>query len=206
MQKKSLTTRDISVYCDVTQRTVVQWINEGKIKAYRTPGNHIRIKREDFFDFLNRFKMPVPDEFKEGLGKDRNKGKRVLIVDDDREMVNSIKRVLIKEHFDIEVAYDGFSAGLRLNDFNPEIVLLDIKMPGFDGYQVCANIRQNPKNQDMKILIISGMIDDDGIRKARELGADDVLQKPFDNKQLVAKIKDLFGWIRREDDKEDTHQ
>ena len=193
--QKSLTTRDIAEYCAVTQRTVVQWINEEKLIAYRTPGNHSRVREEDFLTFLNRFNMPIPDELKQAGPEERKK--KILIVDDDEEMVSAIKRILIKEPFDIEVAYDGFTAGFRFNDFRPDLVILDVKMPGFDGYQVCENIRQNPVNEDIKILIVSGFINDEGIQKVKGLGADDVLQKPFENDELLVRIKHLFQWTRR---------
>lgn len=193
--KRTLTASDIAQYCDVTSRTVAQWINDGKIKAYRTPGNHSRVTPEDFVEFLKEYNIPIPAEFQEKAGK-----KRVLIVDDDKEMVNSIKRILQRENFDFEIAYDGFSAGLRLNDFQPQLILLDVKMPGLDGYQVCSQIRKDQKNKDVKILIISGMIGRDDVKKLRELGADDVLLKPFDNQELLTTIKHLLSLNRRAED------
>lgn len=200
MTTNVITTRSIAGYCNVTQRTAIQWINEGKIRAHRTPGNHIRIYREDFLDFLKRFEMPVPEELKRDLEKRNHIGRSILIVDDDKEMVSAIRRVLLKENFRVEVAYDGFTAGLRFNDFNPDMVLLDIKMPGFDGYEVCENIRRNPKNNDAKIVVISGMIDEEGIKRIKKSGADDVFVKPFDNRELLARVKKLLGWARRKSD------
>lgn len=195
--KTVITTRSIAGYCNVTQRTAIQWINEGKIRAHRTPGNHIRIYKDDFLDFLKRFEMPVPDELKNDA---RGRGRNILVVDDDVEMVNAIRRVLVKEHFIVEVAYDGFTAGLRFNDFNPDMVLLDIKMPGFNGYEVCENIRRNPKHNATKIVVISGMIDEEGIRKVKSSGADEVFVKPFDNTELISCVRRLLGWTRRETD------
>ena len=107
MNKKALTTYAIADHCQVTPRTVIQWINEGKLKAYRTPGNHSRVQMEDFLNFLKKYNMPLPVEVIPKTNK-----KRVLIVDDDKSMVDVIHRILKREKiYDLEVAYDGFEAG-----------------------------------------------------------------------------------------------
>ena len=112
MSEKIFTTHDIAQYCYVTGRTVVQWINEGKLKAFRTPGNHSRIKAEEFLDFLHRYQMPVPSDL---MGNNGTGRKRILIVDDDRGMVDTIQRFLKREKiYDLEVAFDGFEAGAQI--------------------------------------------------------------------------------------------
>ena len=63
MREKSLTTKDIAEYCQVTQRTAVQWINQGKLKSFRTPGKHIRVDRKDFLEFLEKYKIPISKGF-----------------------------------------------------------------------------------------------------------------------------------------------
>ena len=188
MNKKALTTYDIADHCQVTPRTVIQWINEGKLKAYRTPGNHSRVQIEDFWDFLKKYNMPFPEDV-----MFKPKKKRVLIVDDDKSMVDAIHRVLKKEKiYDLEVAYDGFEAGEKFFVFKPDMVILDIKMPGLDGYQLCSRIRGNQKNKNVRILLISGIIDKKETIRVKESGADDYLAKPFSNKNLKVKIEELL--------------
>ena len=92
MKKKALTTYDIAKYCDVSPRTAIQWISEGKIKAYRTPGNHCRVKIEDFIPFLKEYNIPIPKEFE--MMRIADEEKRILIVDDDKNMALMIERIL----------------------------------------------------------------------------------------------------------------
>ena len=94
MNKRALTTYDIAEYCQVTPRTAIQWINENKLKAYRTPGNHSRVAIEEFLSFLVKYNMPVPPELRFQVSDHARK--RILIVDDDPGMVASIQRFLNK--------------------------------------------------------------------------------------------------------------
>ncbi len=200
MQGRSLTTKNIAECCQVTQRTAVQWINEGKLKAFRTLGKHIRIDREDFIEFLIKYQIPVPKELVaplEGKGK-----KKILIVDDEEGMVDAIKRGLSKEKiFDLEVAYDGFEAGTKFSEYKPDLVILDLCMPGINGYELCTKIRNEIKNKDVKILAISGVANQKEIERIMSLGANDYLLKPFNNKELKIKIAGLFDWNRRVKDR-----
>ncbi len=187
MIKKTLTTYGIADHCQVTPRTVIQWIIEGKLKAYRTPGNHSRVSVEDFVDFLTKYNMPVPDE----IASQNSRGKkRILIVDDDQGMVSSIERFLIREKiYDLEVAYDGFEAGQKFSAFKPDLIILDIKMPGVNGYKLCANVRSNPANKNVKIILMSGMADKYELERIEKLGADAYLAKPFKIQALKEKIQ-----------------
>jgi len=188
MVKKIYTAKEIAQYCDVAPRTVSQWIREGKIKAYQTPGNHNRIKKEDFVCFLNQYHIPIPDDLNENDTK-----KRILIVDDDEAMVNSIQRMLVREKiYDIEVAYDGFIAGQKFITHKPDLVILDLRMPKVDGYKLCSAIRGDAKNKSVKILIISGVVEIEGKEKIMKLGANDYVSKPFDNNDLKKKIEKLL--------------
>jgi len=188
MIRKALTAGEIAQYCSVATRTVREWINEGKIDAFLTPGNHSRVKRENFLKFLEEYNIPIPDELKKDDGK-----KRILIVDDDEAMVSSIKRLLsIQKKYEIDVAYDGFVAGQKFISNKPDLIILDIRMPRVDGYQLCTAIRGDPQNNNIKILVVSGVVDVEGSKKIINLGANDFLSKPFDNKELKLKIERLL--------------
>jgi len=198
MNKTALTTYEIADHCQVTPRTVIQWINDGKLKAYRTPGNHSRVQKEDFLGFLKKYHMPLPVEVVSNTNE-----KRVLIVDDDKSMVDAIHRILKREKiYDLEIAYDGFEAGEKFTAFKPDLIILDIRMPGLDGYQLCSRIRGNQKNKDVKILLISGAVDQKDNGRILESGANDYLAKPFEMKELKDKLQKLFGWNRRTGDRD----
>ena len=189
MEQTAYTTGEVARHCQVTERAVLKWISAGKLRAFRTPGKHSRVKREDFLDFLRRFDMPLP--FNE---QGRISRKKILIVDDDRGMVCSIERTLLLENvYEIETAFDGFSAGRKFLEFRPDFIILDIWMPGLNGYEVCAQIRKEPSAKSVKILAISGTDNPKEIEKIISQGADDYMVKPFGNKDLTDRIKKLLG-------------
>lgn len=194
MGRKPLTTGEIAEYCHVTHRAVLKWIVAGKLTAYRTPGKHSRIQVKDFLDFLLRYNMPVPSELQSNRVASGGGRKKILIVDDDKGIINAMKRILMADNqFDIETADDGFDAGRKFSDFKPDLIILDIKIPGLDGYQVCSYIRKDLANKDVKILAISGILDEEGVKRIVKLGADDYLPKPFDNETLKTKIEKLLN-------------
>ncbi|MBR6365803.1 MAG: response regulator transcription factor [Lachnospiraceae bacterium] len=111
---------------------------------------------------------------------------RVLIVDDDENIAELISLYLIKECFETKIVHDGQDALDAFHDFTPQIILLDLMLPGMDGYQVCREIR---KTSQTPIIMLSakGEVFDKVL--GLELGADDYMIKPFDSKELVARVK-----------------
>ncbi len=189
-EQRPLTTGEVARYCHVTHRAVLKWVATGKLKAYRTPGKHSRVNMDDFLGFLKEYSMPVP----KALFKEDSAERRILIVDDDRGIVHAMQRMLMMESkFRLEAAYDGFEAGKIFADFKPHCIILDINMPGANGYELCASIRKDPKNKAIKILVITGSQDMQEIKKIMDLGADDYLQKPFSNQSLGEKLRKLIG-------------
>lgn len=190
MNKKFLTTNEIAKYCLVTPRTANQWINEGKIKVQRTVGNHSRIDVEDFLNFLKKYNIPIPAEL--AGRKEQDDTKRILIVDDDRGMVDALQRVLLHEKYALETAFDGFEAGRKFAEFRPQLILLDIRMPGLNGFEVCSRIRSKAANSQVKIVFMSaahmGEFED-----YKSLGADEFLEKPFSNAVLKEKLNALLN-------------
>lgn len=187
MGKQPLTTGQIAQHCHVTLRAVLKWISSGKLKAYRTPGNHSRVSVDDFLDFLNRYQMPIPPELKS------SDLKKILVVDDDHGVVQAIQRVLFNEgKYRVEIALDGFSAGQKMTEFQPDLMILDIRMPGMDGYEVCRHVRRMHGDRTVKILAVSGLVEEAELQKILQLGANDYLTKPFGNEALLAKITALL--------------
>lgn len=188
MENKPLTTAEIAEHCHVSHRAVLKWIAAGKLKAYRTPGMHARVKNEDFVNFLKKYNFPIPETLAV-----ENAQKRILIVDDDRDLVGLIKRILLLEKgFEVETAFDGFMAGRRFVEFKPDLILLDIKMPFMNGFEVLRMLREDEANNQVKVMTVSGG-DEDALKYALTIGANDVLAKPFDYKVLIARIKILLG-------------
>lgn len=111
---------------------------------------------------------------------------KILIVDDDENIAELISLYLTKECFETKIVYDGESALREADSFAPDLILLDLMLPGIDGYQVCREVRQ--KSQTPIIMLSAkGEVFDKVL--GLELGADDYLEKPFDTKELVARVK-----------------
>ena len=111
---------------------------------------------------------------------------KILIVDDDNHIAELISLYLTKECFDSQIVNDGESALIAFDSFNPDLILLDLMLPGMDGYQVCREIRHK-SNVPVIMLSAKGEIFDKVL--GLELGADDYIIKPFDSKELVARVK-----------------
>ena len=111
---------------------------------------------------------------------------RILIVDDDNNIAELISLYLTKECFDAKIVNDGESAISAVETFNPDLMLLDLMLPGIDGYQVCREVRSH---STLPIIMLSakGEVFDKVL--GLELGADDYMEKPFDSKELVARVK-----------------
>ncbi len=111
---------------------------------------------------------------------------KVLIVDDDNNIAELISLYFIKECYETMIVNDGESALPAVESFNPNLILLDIMLPGMDGYQVCREVRAK-HNVPIIMLSAKGEVFDKVL--GLELGADDYIEKPFDSKELVARAK-----------------
>lgn len=190
MPERLLTTGEIADYCQVSRVTVFQWIKKHQIPAFSTPGGHYRVKLSDFRRFLEEYHMPVDltffDQYKE----------RILVVDDDPQVVEFITRALNGEraqHRVVETAADGFEAGLKIASFDPHLVVLDLMMPGLDGFKVCEQVKSDPETQHIKVLIVTGFGSEENIERAIQLGADAYLLKPLSVDQLQERVNELLG-------------
>lgn len=182
------TTYQVSQFCRVRLPTVIKWINDGKLAAYKTPGGHRRIKKQDLVNFLKKYNMPISSDLAEDV-------KKILVVDDDPLVVRLLTTILKEGNskYEVESANDGFSAGSKIMSLHPDLVVLDIKLPGIDGYRVCANIRDNKETSDIKILAITGFNSPDIKEKILACGADDFVIKPIDKKDFLKRIKRLLS-------------
>jgi DNA-binding response OmpR family regulator len=111
---------------------------------------------------------------------------KILIVDDDSNIAELISLYLAKECFETQIVGDGVSALRAVKSYQPDLILLDIMLPGIDGYQVCREVRAS---SDIPVIMLSakGEVFDKVL--GLELGADDYMEKPFDSKELVARVK-----------------
>jgi Response regulator receiver domain. len=111
---------------------------------------------------------------------------KILVVDDDKNINELLRLYLEKEGFSVAQAYDGNEAVKLFGEFQPDLVLLDIMLPGMDGWQVCREIR---KKSDKPVIMVTAKGETFDKVLGLELGADDYVVKPFDSKEVVARIK-----------------
>ena len=186
-----LTVFKASKCCSVSPKTIINWIDSGLIKAYKTPGGHRRINRKDLIAFMENQGMPLPEKDKE-MESGRIK---ILVVDDDPIIVESIVQALEEDEFDYEVisAADGFEAGIQVNHFKPDLILLDIMMPDIKGFDVCKKIKSTPETKDTKIIVLSAYLDEEKFQQMKEYGADACYSKPLPLPQLKEEVSRLLG-------------
>lgn len=120
--------------------------------------------------------------------------KKILIIDDEPE-ISELVIDLIKNKFpnEVKVVYDGFAAGRMLNEFLPDLVILDLLLPGVNGFEVCKQIKQDRYLKDTKVLTITGYDSEEHRKKIMDAGTDDYLAKPMDTKIFYEKICKLLN-------------
>lgn len=187
---KTLKPGEIAEYCDVHHRTVSRWIANGQLKGHKLPGRgNYRVQLEDFLSFLQKQKMPTPTAL---LAETQQTAKKIMIIDDEPAFRAAIKRALYGKDYEITLAEDGFQAGVKLMQQKPDLITLDLDMPGLNGFEVLTFIRQMPELALLKVIVISGLAEDE-LAKAKANGADAVLSKPFENSTLSNVIADLLS-------------
>jgi excisionase family DNA binding protein len=184
-----LTVSQASKYCKVSSKTMINWIEAGHLKAYKTVGGHRRIKKDDLDQFLKEKGMPLPEEPK------KEEKKRILVVDDDKIIVETIVQALEEDEFGYEMisASDGFEAGLQISHFKPDLLILDIMMPDINGYEVCQKVKTNPETKDTKIIVLSAYLNDEAFQQMKEFGAEACFSKPLPLEQLKFEVAKLLG-------------
>ena len=110
---------------------------------------------------------------------------RILIVEDELDLANIIKDYLVKELYEVEICTEGDMAIEIFDKFKPSLVILDLMLPGMNGYEICQNIRIK---STIPILILSAKIDEFDKVKGLDLGADDYITKPFRPRELLARV------------------
>ena len=187
MDKKAFGTYEIAEICQVTPATVGNWIEKGLLPTFTTGGGHRRVWTDDLARFLSSHNIPIPDQIKIHPPS-------FLIVDDEEQIRKVIKKILQKQYPPAEIheAGDGFEAGQKVSQLFPSLIILDLRLPGIDGFKVCKMIRSDPRLKAVKILAISGQNVEESKKNSLRAGADDFLGKPFEIDQLRERVARLM--------------
>jgi excisionase family DNA binding protein len=187
--KSVFTTFETAKLCHVSPLSIINWVNAGRLPAFRTPGGHRRIRRDDLIRFMRDSGIPLPDELREGSGRPK-----VLVVDDEASI-----RELLAEHlttrgtpYEALTASDGFEAGRLMATFRPDVVLLDLRMPGLDGFQVCRTIKADPDTSSTIVVAMTGYFSPETESRILECGAVRCFAKPVEPSTLSAYIDSVL--------------
>ncbi|MCX7025208.1 MAG: response regulator [Spirochaetes bacterium] len=172
---------EVANLCGVVNQTAINWIRNGHLKAFMTPGGQYRVYAEDLAAFMDVRGMRIPEEFAEGI-RDNVDWNVILIIDDDVELAGLFAKYMKRLFPDQEVleAYDGFEAGRLLSEKKPGFVFLHIALPGVDGHAICNRIKDESSFGKPFVIAISGMVEETDRKTILGEGADAFLAKPFD--------------------------
>jgi excisionase family DNA binding protein len=181
--KTIYTTHEVSRLLQVNPRSVINWIEQSLLPSYRTPGGHRRIRRDDLLVFLRKHHIPTPASLVDATFS-------VLIVDDEDDIADMLKSYF-QQHggYEVSTASDGITALMEVGRIKPDLLILDVMIPGFDGIEVCRRIKENPSNKT-SIIAISGV--DTNENRILEAGADAFMLKPVDLEKLHTEARRLL--------------
>lgn len=184
--KTVFTTGEAAKICKVSQQTIIRCFDSGQLKGFRVPGSRFRrIPRDLLYQFMRENGIPT-DALESGKRK-------LLIVDDDEELVELISDAFEQDsRFEIRTANNGFDAGMYVKEFRPDIVVLDVMLPDINGKEVCQRVRSDSSLDRVKIICISGMVEQDKVAELLAAGADDFMQKPFTVDKVVERSCELL--------------
>ena len=184
--KTVFTTGEAAEICKVSQQTIIRCFDNGQLKGFRVPGSRFRrIPREALYRFMKDNGIPT-DALESGKRK-------VLLVDDDAELVELMSKVLEEDgRFEVRVASNGFDAGMMVKEYRPDLIVLDVMLPDINGREVCHRVRADSTLEDVRILCISGLIEEDKVHELRLSGADDFMPKPFELDALIERMCTLL--------------
>ncbi|HUB27411.1 MAG TPA: response regulator [Tepidisphaeraceae bacterium] len=185
--KSVFTTGEAAEICKVSQQTIIRCFDSGRLRGFRVPGSRFRrIPREALIAFMKENGIP-PDALDSGKHK-------ILVVDDDPEIVELFVDVLERDgRFEVKTASTGYDAGMVTQEFMPDLIILDYMLPDVNGNVVCQTIRKNPSLQTTKIIIVSGVVNQDEVNDLLKAGADEFVKKPFNIEKLIERIGELLG-------------
>jgi CheY-like chemotaxis protein len=164
--------------------SVANWIDQDQLRAGKTPGGHRRIMVQDLVTFLRERNLPVPAELVPARP-------RILIVDDELSVVRWIATEVAAERPDCEVleAHDGFAAGQFVGTHRPDVVILDLRMPGMDGFEVCRRIKGDPLTRHATVIAMTAFFSPEAEKEIQECGAAACLNKPLEIDVLLQQME-----------------
>lgn len=180
---------EIANMCGVVNQTAINWIRNGYLKAFNTPGGQYRVYKDDLVEFINARGMRMPESLQDLEGKGAN-WKTLIVIDDDTALNNAIKAYLTKNIPELTVfqSFDGFDAGAQLAEKKPGFVILDLALPGMNGQELCKRIKTDPTFGKPYVIVITALEEAGLEEELSRMGADSFYRKPLEMHDILATI------------------
>lgn len=180
---------EVANICGVVNQTAINWIRNGYLKAFSTPGGQYRVYQDDLIEFMMKRHMRIPsdlvvEEKADTLGS-------ILIVDDDRGLNNVMMKYFSGKFpdFSFYQAFDGFEAGVQMVEKKPDLILLDLNLPGLDGFSLCSRINDTDEFGKPLVFVITSLNDDGVEEKVKKMGAKEFFRKPLNLVEVAEAVK-----------------
>ena len=177
-----LTLGQAAKYLGVAQSTIRKWSDDGRVRAFYTPGGHRRYRRGDLDSFLER----------SGPGGSTGEGPTVLIVDDDERLREYVRVNLEMEGYAVREAGNAEEGLSVLEEATPDLVLLDVMMPEVDGWEMLRRVQERHGVGSIPVIMFSGKTEEETEGEAAARGAQGFIGKPFNPQQLIDQTKQLL--------------
>ncbi|HET6273377.1 MAG TPA: response regulator [Bacteroidota bacterium] len=187
--KKPLSVGQVAEICCVSKKTVLNWIYDGALKAFTTYGGHYRVWPVNVKKFLDSTGMDIDFEYVD------ERITHILIIDDDADYSQMLKSAISTElpGAEITATDDGYEGLMLIGEIKPQLVILDIKMPKIDGFQVLDLLKTRKIDHDMKVLVITGYLDEGTKKQLAGTIADHWMDKLAD---INGMIKTIVSFVR----------
>ncbi|MEE8319181.1 MAG: response regulator [bacterium] len=181
--KQNYTPNDVGGLLGVHHNTIKNWIKRNEVLAFQTVGGHYRVPRREVVRIIKERGLPVPDELQGPMG--------LVYVVDDEEIIRETLDEALQDQYEVYTFSNGFDALMQMGRLKPDLLILDIYLPGVDGFALMKKIRQDPKMHKIQVLGMSGKnIDKEDILAA---GFDDFYEKKEGLLPLLDKVKKFLG-------------
>ncbi len=190
-----LSTGAVARACGVTRDGVLHWIHAGKLRAFRTPGGHFRVRPEDLTAFLRESGRRHQPLTAAGSGP-----ARILVVDDEGEIRDMLRELLEDAGYEVVVAGAADAALDAIARRVPDLVITDLAMPGENGADLTRRLRHDPHLASLPVIAVTGALDEDRLEEIYAAGADLLICKPFLPAHVLGEVRRLLEATRQTPD------
>ena len=188
---------EVANICGVVNQTAINWIRNGYLTAFSTPGGQYRVYLEDLIEFMQKRNMKIPAELLETQSNMNKKDVSILVVDDDKGLNQVVTKYLERELPDVKLfqAFDGFEAGAIIADKKPNIILLDLDLPGVKGEDLCVKINNSEEFGKPVVCVMTAMKDSGIEKRLKGLGAIHFFIKPLNLVEIADSVKQIISTL-----------